>query len=88
MSEFAAAGMAQPKYIFENGVMKMNPLFAGPGAQQPAAPALRPAVQPLAVVSNLADGQLFSGAEGQAFTMSASASAAMTEMQSPAYQVG
>ena len=74
---------APPKYIFENGVMKMNPAFnaqAGRPAPPPAAN------QPLAVVTCMADAQMYAGATGQEFHIAPSATAAMEEMQSPAYQ--
>lgn len=74
---------APPKYIFENGVMKMNPAFNAQ-AGRPAPPAT--IHQPLAVVTCLADAQSYAGTAEQEFYMAPSATAAIEEMQSPAYQ--
>ena len=93
MSEFAAAPApaSVPKYIFENGVMKMNPAYAAatPAAGAPAVPAAPPrANQPVAVVTCMADVQQFSGIGSAECQVSASTTAAIEEMNSPAYQVG
>jgi hypothetical protein len=76
----------QPKYIFDNGVMKMNPAYRSPTAQGPPPSYAASVNQPLAVVTSMADAQHFTGC-GEAFQMSASTTTAMNEMQTPEYQV-